>query len=124
MALACLILLGGCDDSGGDTGQDIGRPMELTNGYVRLPPPGMNMTAAFGTLSNLSSSAMTIVAVSSPQFADVSLHRTVLENGLAKMREAPSHTIEPGQQLIMKPGGYHLMLMGSVTDVGLSLIHI
>ena len=122
IATACLILLGGCDDSdrdiGPNTAPNTGPPMEMTNGYVRLPPPGMNMTAAFGALTNLSGSAMTIVAVSSPQFSDVSLHRTVLENGVAKMRETSSLTIETGQQLIMKPGGYHLMLMGSKADLG------
>ncbi|MFK7957488.1 MAG: copper chaperone PCu(A)C [Lysobacterales bacterium] len=105
LVLGIVVLLSGCDH--GELG------LEMTSGYVRLPPPGMRMTAAFGTLNNRSDSTKTIVAFSSPQFSDVSLHRTVFDDGIAKMREVATLSLDPGEQRVMKPGGLHLMLMGS-----------
>ena len=56
--------------------------------------------------------APTFSAWSSPQFRDVSLHRTVMVDGVSRMRSAGEQTVPAGAVLRLEPGGLHLMLMG------------
>jgi len=79
--------------------------------WVRAMPPGMKMTAGFGTLGNPEPAAIEITAFASPSFADVSLHRTELIDGVSKMREVPTLSIAAGATVVLEPGSYHLMLM-------------
>jgi len=78
---------------------------------VRPIPPGMKMTAGFGKLNNPGDTTIVFNSFSSPSFADVSLHRTVREEGVSKMREVPELLVAPGDSIVLEPGGYHLMLM-------------
>ena len=81
------------------------------HGWVRAMPPSAHMTAAYGVLRNDTDSAITLVAFASPAFGDVSLHRTVQVDGMARMREVESLTLQPGEIAELEPGGLHLMLM-------------
>lgn len=69
------------------------------------------MTAGFGRLVNQSAVPLEITVYTSPAYFDVSLHQTVLEDGVSRMREVPVLTIPPGSEVELAPGGYHLMLM-------------
>ncbi|MEJ2384175.1 MAG: copper chaperone PCu(A)C [Xanthomonadales bacterium] len=80
-------------------------------GWVRAMPPSANMTAAYGVLRNGTAAPLTFVSFSSPAFGDVSLHRTVQVDGMTRMREVESLTLQPGEQAELQPGGLHLMLM-------------
>ena len=98
-------------------------PSEKTAGpvfegaWIRAIPPGMKMTAGFGTLSNPGSAAIELTSFTSPSFADVSLHRTELEGGISKMREVPALSIAAGATVVLEPGSYHLMLMMPVAEI-------
>ena len=50
----------------------------------------------------------------STSFASVAeLHEHINDNGVMRMREVGGGlAINPGRSMIMKPGGYHIMLMG------------
>ena len=77
----------------------------------------MKMTAGFGVLSNPEQAAIEITSFTSPSFGDVSFHRTELVDGIAKMREVPVLSIEPGATVVLEPGGYHLMFMMPSGDI-------
>ena len=79
--------------------------------WIRAMPPGMKMTAAFGRLHNADTETIELTAFASPQFGDVSLHRTELVEGVSRMREITSLSIGTGETIELAPGGYHLMLM-------------
>jgi copper(I)-binding protein len=85
--------------------------LAFNGAWVRALPPGMGMTAGFGTLVNSGGEPLEITAFSSPQFADVSLHRTETVDGVSRMREGPTLRVEGGAAVELAPGGYHLMLM-------------
>ena len=40
------------------------------------------------------------------------LHESLSENGVMKMRPVQSVPVKPGEPTVLKPGGYHVMLMG------------
>lgn len=69
------------------------------------------MLAGFGRIENRCPSPITIIGVSSPAFADTSLHETRIVDGVSKMRALPELRIAPGDAAALKPGGMHLMLM-------------
>lgn len=83
----------------------------IEDGWVRLPPAQMPMTAAFGRIRNGCESSVAVVAASSPAFASVELHETRVVDGVNRMRHVPVLRIAPGEGAELKPGGLHLMLM-------------
>lgn len=92
-------------------------PLLFEGAWVRAMPPGSMMTAGFGRMVNNGDVPIQISAISSPQFGDVSLHRTVLEEGVSRMKEVHDLGIAPGSELELAPGGYHLMLMKPTGDL-------
>lgn len=79
--------------------------------WIRPLPPGMKMTAGFGQLRNTGTEAIELTAFASPEFGDISLHRTEVVDGMSRMREVVSLSIAAGETTELAPGGYHLMLM-------------
>ncbi len=82
----------------------------ISNAWVRQPPPGTDVLAGYATLENRGEAQIEIEAVSSPSFGAIEIHRTVVDNGIARMQPVTRLVIEPGQQLALAPGSYHLML--------------
>lgn len=91
--------------------------LEFEQAWVRPVPPGMKMTAGFGTLHNRGSEAIALTSFTSESFGDVSLHRTEKVDGVSRMREADELLVEPGNSAVLEPGGYHLMLMMPKAEV-------
>jgi len=85
--------------------------------WIRAMPPGMKMTAGFGRLHNADTETIELTAFASPQFGDVSLHRTEQVDGVSRMREVTSLAITAGETFELAPGGYHLMLMMPVAPL-------
>ena len=105
LLLVAGLLLAACSPPAED------KTLKFEDAWVRSTPPGAMMTAGFGRLANHSDVLLEIIAFSSPAFGDVSLHRTVIENGVSQMRQIPALSIPPGESVELAPGGYHLMLM-------------
>jgi len=84
---------------------------QVREGWVRLPPGRMPMMAGFGRIENRCPAPAIIVGVSSPAFADSSLHETRIVDGISRMRALPELRIAADATATLKPGGMHLMLM-------------
>lgn len=86
-------------------------PLQFTS--VRIPeaPPGAGAMAAYMTIVNDSDRAHVIENVSSPEFDRVDIHRSVIEDGVARMEAMESLHIPPNETLSLSPGGIHLMLL-------------
>jgi copper(I)-binding protein len=91
---------------------------DLEDAWIRAMPPGMKMTAGFGTLSNVTDEKIAVESFSSPQFREISLHLSEVVNGVSRMNEVESLSLCAGESLEMAPGGYHLMLMGPLANIG------
>lgn len=85
--------------------------------WVREAPPTAKMLAGYMTLHNQSDKALDVVAVESPAFGAVEMHRSELHEGVARMVQQDKLTIPAGGSLELAPGGYHLMLMRPVTPL-------
>jgi len=85
---------------------------EVHDGWIRLTPGGMQMMlAGFGRIENACPGSTTITSARSAAFADVSLHRTSLVNGISRMRVVPRLPIAANGAAVFEPGALHLMLM-------------
>jgi copper(I)-binding protein len=80
--------------------------------YVRAIPPGSTISASFLTLKNTSDKDIALVKAVSDIAENVELHEHVHENGMMKMRQVPRINIAAKSETALKPGGYHIMLIG------------
>ncbi len=68
--------------------------------------------AAFLTLRNTGTTADRLLGASTPAAGKVELHSMVRDGDVMRMREQPAIDLPPGQQVVLRPGGLHIMLLG------------
>ena len=83
--------------------------LSITGAWLRLLPGDLPL-AGYAHITNTGKSTLTLAAVSSPDFSQVQLHRSVIRNGMDTMLHVDSISISAETSLDLAPGGYHLML--------------
>ncbi len=78
---------------------------------------GAGNGAVYVTVTNRGGSPDALVGAAADVAASVELHETVHEGGVMKMRPLPRLEVPAGGRLEMKPGGYHIMLLGLKRDL-------
>ena len=86
--------------------------LRIDDPYVRLVPPNAPASAAFMVISNSGSAPRQLLKAQSPVAKTVELHTHINEGGMMKMRAVPFIAIKAGGQTELKPGSYHVMLIG------------
>jgi copper(I)-binding protein len=84
----------------------------VTEAWVRGTVAGQQSTGAFMELKSATDSAL--VGVASPAAKVVELHEMKMDGGVMKMKAIERLPLPAGQAVALKPGGYHVMLMGLV----------
>ena len=82
--------------------------ISIEGAYIRAMPPGQKVTALFMTMHNNSSDRRQLISASSPASDKVELH----EHKKVEAIELPKNSVAE-----LKPGGYHLMLIGLKKDL-------
>lgn len=114
-ALTTLALVGTLAACGSDTTDPEGSPagprLTVTDGWVKATDDGM--TGAFGTLKNLGEEDVVVTGGASEIAGDVEAHVMAPgQDGALVMTEAEDgHTVPAGGELVLEPGGAHLMLL-------------
>lgn len=110
--------MAGHDMAGMDMGHDAGAApvrlgdLEISGGFARATPPGAEVGGGFLTIRN-DGSADRLVSASSPLAARVEIHEMAMQDNVMTMRPLPDGLALPaGETVALKPGGFHLMLMG------------
>ena len=83
----------------------------IEHAWIRTAPPGAMMLAGYATLRNAGDAPLTVTGADSADFAEVSLHQSVEENGVERMRALSPIEIAAGTSVGFAPGGRHFMLM-------------
>ncbi len=91
--------------------------MSVNDPYVRAIPPGQKISAAFMLLKNNSDKDIDLIKASSDSAKHVELHEHVHEDGMMKMRQVAKISVAAHGQTVLKPGGYHIMLIGLVKPI-------
>ncbi len=85
--------------------------IEVINAWARATPGGAITAALYMTLINKGTANDRLVSVSTPVAGVAQLHTTTTENGVMGMRPLAALDVKPGAPTVLKPGGYHVMLM-------------
>lgn len=88
-----------------------GNALKIDDAWVRAAPPTVQALAGYMTITNEGPTGKTIDGAYSPQFAKVEFHETLIRNGMATMVARDSLVIGQGSRIVLKPGGYHMMLI-------------
>ncbi len=78
--------------------------------WVRGTVAAQKATGAFMGLT--AAKPMRLVGASSPAVPVVEVHEMSMENDVMKMRPVAAIDLPAGEAVALKPGGYHIMLMG------------
>jgi len=100
-------------------------PLVATDVVVTRPVPGMQMSAAYLSLTNHTDETIRISRVVSTQYESVQLHESIVKDGVARMRAIPVLEIPAGETITLQRGGKHLMLMhptGAAESVSLQFL--
>jgi periplasmic copper chaperone A len=93
-----------------DTGLIVHEP------WVREMPAVSANSAAYMRIENTTRADRTLESVESAQFARVEIHESVDEDGMMRMRHLGQLSIPANGEVVLEPGGYHIMLMGRLGD--------
>lgn len=83
----------------------------VENAWIRAAPPGATMLAGYASLRNTGDAAIVVNGASSADFGSVTLHESVNESGVERMRPLKDFSIASGARVDFAPGGKHFMLM-------------
>lgn len=120
VAAVALVACGGDDDDGGGAANPTAAASPTAAGQVaklqiidpRARDTTNDVTAAYFTVKNTGDAADRLISVTADVSTKVEVHETVSEGGTVKMQpvKAPLE-IPAGGELVLKPGGYHVMIM-------------
>ena len=82
----------------------------VKDAWVRATVAQQKATGAFMRLESAQDTKL--VGASSPLTATVEVHEMLMQDNVMKMRAVTSLDLPNGQTVSLKPGSYHIMLMG------------
>jgi periplasmic copper chaperone A len=87
--------------------------IQITQPWARATPKGASAGAAYMTVTNSGTTAQHLNCVSSDAAAECQIHEMSMDGGVMKMRPLQGGLeIKPGETVTLKPGSFHLMLVG------------
>lgn len=101
------LMLGFVAPSASADGVDI----QIQDPWVQAAPPNVKVLAAYLEIKNNGDKPRILTNVSSPAFAQVGIHRSVMHENMAHMEHLKELTIPPHASVVLKSGGLHFMLM-------------
>jgi len=84
--------------------------LSVRDAWIAAAPPNAPVMAGYMTVENHARGPKTLIAATSREFGEVTMHRTEMHEGVARMTHAAKVEIAPHGKVAFQPGGYHLML--------------
>lgn len=111
----CLLIITACSSTTTSTS------IEISNAWVRAVDPSMggsSATALFMTIQNNTSTPDMLIRAESDVAEMVQIHLSEIDaNGVASMHEVSGVEIPANGLAELKPGSYHVMLMGLKQEI-------
>ena len=85
--------------------------------YVRATPPGQPNAAAYLVLRNDAQRDIRLVSVKADVAEVAEPHSHAMDGGMMKMRRVEHIDVPAGGEIVLQPGGLHIMLMGLVKQL-------
>lgn len=92
--------------------------LKIHDPWARATPKGAPVGGAYMSISNTGTTADRLIGGSTAVAKGFEVHEMSMANGVMKMRELPNGLeIKPGETVVLKPAGYHIMLTGLTTQM-------
>ena len=86
--------------------------LEIVHPVARATPPGAPVSGGYLTIRNTGDEADRLVGGTASFAGKVEIHEMAMDGDVMKMRKlADGLEIPPGGEVMLKPGGYHVMFM-------------
>ncbi len=85
--------------------------LRIDHPFARATPPGATTGGAFLTIHNAGTSGDKLLSVKSAVAGAVQIHTMSMDGNVMRMREISVLDVPAGATVVLKPGGYHLMLV-------------
>ncbi|KMO44349.1 copper chaperone [Methylobacterium tarhaniae] len=86
--------------------------LTVTAPWIRATPGGAKVAGGYLQVTNTGKEPDRLVSASIPLAARGEVHQMAMDKGVAKMAPVEAGlVIKPGETVVLKPGGYHLMFM-------------
>ena len=82
----------------------------MHDGYVRETIPGTQVSSAYMTIDNHSEKAITLIGASTNVSQRVEIHEHIVNDGMMRMQQRQSLTIQAQSEVVLQPSGFHLMI--------------
>ncbi len=92
------------------------QPVQVDKAWARATAAGAMSGGIFLTVTDTGAPDR-LVGASTPAAATAELHETVNDNGVMRMRPVAGLPLETGGTVVLKPGSYHVMLMGAAAAI-------
>lgn len=93
-------------------------PVTIERPWTRQTAPGQSVGGGFMTIVNGGKTGDQLVSATSPAAQKVEIHSMTMNDGIMRMRPLPGGLAVPaGGRLELKPGGFHIMLIGLKTPL-------
>ena len=86
--------------------------IQVGNAWARATPGRSTESVVYLQIKNAGAAPDRLLAVSTPIAAAATLHQSVMEKGIMKMRALDAVAVPPRQTVELKPNGNHVMLTG------------
>ena len=80
--------------------------------WVRASIGGSKVSAVYLAITNRGETVDRLVGAATERAGHAMIHRSVVEDGVMKMRRVDAIEIPSGESVRLEPGGLHVMLMG------------
>lgn len=108
--LCFVLLLTACSDPQNNK-------IQIQDAWIREVPVGMTRTAGYFKLTNTTDNPVVFVGGQSKIAQHVALHTTIRQDNLIKMRPVKELAVASGDEVVLEPGGQHLMFMGLTSNL-------
>jgi copper(I)-binding protein len=87
--------------------------LQIANPWTRATPKGSTVAGGYLVITNKGTAPDRLVGGSAAVASRFEVHRMAMENGVMIMRPVEGGLeIKPGESVELKPGSFHVMLMG------------
>ncbi len=115
LVLFFLFVVAGC---GSSQGRRTSVGIKVEDPWIREPPAGADTAALYMKIINKGDVSEYLVSVETNISEKNKIHRThVTSDGISHMEAISKLEIPPSRELVLKPGGIHVMLLGLKKEI-------
>lgn len=111
---ALILLIGftitACNSKNVQSAKKSSADIVIKDAWARTANKGAN-SAVYFTIVNNTNRADTLTGIQTAVAEMAGVHKTFHNQGMTGMKEVETPVIEPNSKFVLKPGGYHVMLM-------------